>query len=272
MLTLKDYTPQNTKGIAGLSNQLCAEAVSMGFLAEVKINEISCDGDSLVHLYLHPTALKKLLEVTNKLDGSNGESLIISTAYRTLAQQFILKQNLPGLVANVGRSDHGNGRSLDITNYDKYESILSGHGWTQSYPSNDPVHWDCDDVPDNRSMTVQAFQRLYNRNNPKRSIGEDGRVGANTLRALANSPACGFANALTPRWLSLGDVGKDVAKYQLILRNAKLYSGAYDGVYGSGMQKAVIDFQTRYKLSVTGIIGNITGGRLCDYPDVEVPV
>lgn len=271
MLTLANYTPQNTKGIQGLSDQLCAEAVGMGFLEKLEINELGVDGDSLVHLYLHPKAAKSLRNVCGKLDGANGQSLIISTAYRTLAQQFILKQNLRSLVAAVGRSDHGNGRSIDCTNYHQYREILIDDGWNQSYPSNDPVHFDFDGVPDNRVNTVIAFQRLYNRNN-SRKISEDGIVGKGTLNALANSPACGFEIALTPRFLSLGAMGKDVGKLQFILRDTGLYKGACDGVFGSGMQKAVIDFQLKYKIDATGIIGNWTRGRLLDYPDVEIPV
>jgi N-acetylmuramoyl-L-alanine amidase len=266
MLTLKDYTPQNTKGIAGLSNQLCAEAVGMGFLERLSITNLETDSDSLVHLYLHPVAAKALRDVCTQFT----DKLVVSTAYRTLAQQFILKQNLRSLVANVGRSDHGNGKSLDITNWNDCESILSANNWNQSYPNNDAVHWDCDDVPDNRVSTVIAFQRLYNRNSTNK-ISENGSVDAATMRALANSPACGFQNALTPRFLSLGATGKDVAKYQLVLRDMKLYTGAYDGIFGSGMQEAIIKFQTRYKLDVTGIIGFVTGGQLSDYPDIEVP-
>jgi N-acetylmuramoyl-L-alanine amidase len=266
MLTLANYTPQNTKGIQGLSDQLCAEAVGMGFLEKLEIDQLSTDSDSLVHLYLHPKAANSLKNVCGKL----GESLIISTAYRTLAQQFILKQNLRSLVAAVGRSDHGNGRSIDCTNYPQWRGLLMDNGWIQSYPSNDPVHFDFEGTPDNRTNTVIAFQRLWNRNNVKK-IGEDGVVGRGTMNALANSPACGFEIALTPRSLSLGAMGKDVGKYQFILRDAGLYKGACDGVFGSGMQKAVIDFQLKYKIEATGIIGNWTRGRLLDYPDVEIP-
>jgi Putative peptidoglycan binding domain len=193
-------------------------------------------------------ANKMTLYNQNSLNSTNGliPQLVLCCTYQELCNRRYVAQSL--------EIDFATG------------SIIQGIQAT-----NDPVHWDCDNVPDNRSMTVQAFQRLYNRNNPKRSIGEDGRVGADTLRALANSPACGFENASIPRWLSLGATGKDVAKYQLILRDMKLYKGAYDGIFGSGLQKAVIDFQTRYKLDVMGIVGDRTSGRLCDYPDIEIP-
>jgi Putative peptidoglycan binding domain len=263
MLTLSSYSSQNTKGITGLSNQLCSEAVKMGFLAPILNPKISTDDDSLVHLYLHPRAVEQLNKVAAEVN-----EITVSTCYRTLAQQFVLKQNRSGLVAPVGRSDHGSGKSLDITNYSDILDELKKYDFQQSYPDNDPFHLDCGDIPDNRCLTIKAFQQLANRNGI--NIAVDGCMGAGTMRALANAPANGYPIASVPRWLSMGDVGKDVAKYQLILRDAKLYSGAYDGIYGAGMQKAVIDFQNRYKLDITGIIGDITRGRLCDYPDIEV--
>jgi hypothetical protein len=269
MLTLANYTPQNTKGIQGLSDQLCAEAVSMGFLEKLEINELGVDSDSLVHLYLHPKAAKSLKDICGKLDGANGDELIISTAYRTLAQQFILKQNLRSLVASVGRSDHGNGKSIDCTNWEKYEHLFINAGWIQSYPSNDAVHWDFPGVPDRRVNTVIAFQRLYNRNSA-RKISEDGVVGQGTLSALAKSPACGFENASCPRFLSLGAMGKDVGKYQFILRDTGLYKGVCDGVFGGGMQKAVIDFQLKHGLSATGIIGVNTRNRMVQQESIAV--
>jgi hypothetical protein len=190
-MLLSQYTAQNTLGIAGISNQLCYEAVKMGFLDKVEINELSIDNSSLVHLFLHPNALKALKQVCNKLDGSNGESLIISTCYRTLAQQYILKRNLTSLVANVGHSDHGSGKCLDIVNCSDYYTLLTRNGFTQTYGGRDAVHFDCDDIPDNRFQTVLAFQRLWNQNNNSK-IDEDGSVG---VAGLFHSEMIATSNA-----------------------------------------------------------------------------
>jgi N-acetylmuramoyl-L-alanine amidase len=269
MLTLSNYKSENTLGIAGLSKQLCGEAVKMGFLQKVDIPNLECDSGSLVHVYLHPLAYRSLARIAESFTANGSDvKLKVSTCYRTLAQQFVLKQNLSGLVAPVGRSDHGSGKSIDLVNWDEFEGNLSNQGWKQSYPNNDAVHWDYSDCPDNRSNTVLVFQRLWNANN-SRQISEDGSCGAGTLRALAQSPANGFINCSTPRCLSLGDIGKDVGKYQIVLRQAGLYTGLADCVFGIGMQKAVIDFQTKYGLDVSGIIGESTRGRLADYPDCE---
>jgi N-acetylmuramoyl-L-alanine amidase len=267
MLTLQNYTPKNTKGIAGLSNQLCHEAVKMGFLAKIKSDKVECDSDSLVHLFLHPDAVAALEQLADCLQESK---IVVSTCYRTLAQQYVLKRNLSTVVANVGRSDHGSGKGLDITNYAEYPKLLNKHDFYQTYGDRDPVHWDKSEIPDNRIQTVIAFQQLWNRNNDWK-IDVDGSVGQNTLRALANSPANGFINAEVPRILSMTDKGKDVGRMQSILIQAKLYTGAFDGIFGHGMLQAVIDFQTKYKLPVTGIIDNWTRGRLLDYPDLEIP-
>ena len=90
-MNLSQYKEQNTKGIEGLSNQLCGMAVEMGFLIPLSHSNITCDSDSLVHLYLHPRACQQIKKVADSY------RLIISTAYRTLAQQYILKRNLSWL-------------------------------------------------------------------------------------------------------------------------------------------------------------------------------
>ena len=42
------------------------------------------------------------------------------------------------------------------------------------------------------TLSVQAFQRLWNRNNPNDRITEDGSYGPATAQRLRNSPAGGF--------------------------------------------------------------------------------
>ncbi len=261
-MNLSEYTGKNTKGIAGLSNQLCAVAVEMGFLVPIQENLISSDSDSLVHQYLHPLAKKSLSKVSAQLEKyrDDAPTLIISTAYRTLAQQFILWQNKgPGqLVARTGRSDHGNGRSIDVINWLNCQNMLANNGWEQSYPSNDPVHWDYPDVPDNRERTVQAFQQLWNRNHPNNKIAEDGMVGFNTLSALGKSPCNGFAIAPIPRIMSIGSMGSDVGECQLALKALGFLKGSCDMFYGEVTANAVRSFQEKFQYPVTGIIDNDT--------------
>jgi peptidoglycan hydrolase-like protein with peptidoglycan-binding domain len=262
-MNLSEYKEKNTKGIAGLSNQLCAMAVKMGFLVPIEINLIDTDRDSLVHLYLHPKAYKSLITVSAKLEQYRNDActLILSTAYRTLAQQFILLQNKDEdqLVARVGRSDHGNGRSIDVTNWENCQQTLRQNGWNQSYPDRDPIHWDYPDVPDNRSNTILAFQKLFNLNSGNWQLTEDGNYGEETAKALSRSPCNGFKIAPVPRYLSIGDTGNDVGVIQLNLKHKGFYSKADDMLFGSNTESAVMAFQKAYYLPITGIVDNVTG-------------
>ena len=250
-MLISQYTAQNTLGIAGISNQLCHEAVKMGFLEQISSSKVTCDRSSLVHLYLHPQAAAALRQV------SESHPVIVSTCYRTLAQQYVLKQNLTSLVANVGRSDHGSGKSIDLTNWDELTDVLPKHGFSQTYANRDAVHWDYNDVPDSRSNTVLAFQQLWNRNNPNR-LDEDGTVGSKVLFALSNSPVNGFINSDCPRYLSFEDRGKDVGAVQFALRKLGILNGSCDGLFGNQTQAAVIQFQLKSGLIPTGIVDDFT--------------
>jgi hypothetical protein len=258
-MKLSEYTAQNTKGIEGLSNQLCGEARRMGFLRSLNMTNLSIDSDSLVHPFLSPNAATSLTYLCGAYAiRKPGEKIIVSTCYRTLAQQFILKQNLPTLVAPVGRSDHGSGRSIDLVNWTNIDGAMKSHGWTQSYPSNDPVHFDFGDATDYRQTTILCFQRLYNKNTPelRRKISEDGVCGQRTLEALGNSPVDGFFDCSTPRFLRVGAVGKDVGAVQFLLKIKA------DGEFGEGTSEAVKDFQTEKGLPSTGIVDTQTWEKL----------
>jgi Putative peptidoglycan binding domain len=254
MMLLKDYKPENTLGIAGLSTQLCNQAVKLGFLTKVEHPNITLDQDSLVHLYLQPAAASSLLKVatTNQIK--------ISTAYRTLAQQFILKQNLQTLVANVGSSDHGSGRSIDTTNYDETKDAFIKAGWKFPYAS-DPVHADYPGS-DQRSNTVLTFQKLWNLNQPDKLV-EDGSCGPKVLAALRVSPCAGFPIAATTRIpLASGDIGQDVGRLQLKLKALGYFTGSCNMILGLDTKAAVIKAQETLGLQADGIAGSLTLERL----------
>lgn len=253
-MLLKDYTPQNTLGIAGLSTQLCNQAVKLGFLTKVEHPNIALDSDSLVHLYLQAGAAANLLAVA----ASN--QIKISTAYRTLAQQFILKQNLQTLVANVGSSDHGSGRSIDVPNYDEIKEALVKAGWKFPYAS-DPVHADYPGA-DQRSNTVLTFQKLWNLNHADKLV-EDGSCGPKVLAALSASPCAGFAIAATTRIpLALGDVGQDVGRLQLKLKALGYFTGSCNMILGLDTKAAVIKAQETLGLKGDGVAGSFTLHKL----------
>lgn len=66
----------------------------------------------------------------------------------------------------------------------------------------------------------------------------------------------GFAVSRTATTLSrLGSRGEEVRQIQTKLKSLGLYNGAIDGIYGTGTQKAVRQFQKNCGLTVDGIAG-----------------
>lgn len=55
-----------------------------------------------------------------------------------------------------------------------------------------------------------------------------------------------------------GDVGTDVLNLERALKKLGYYNGSEDGVFGSVLKKAVMEFQKDYKLYKTGVVNNST--------------
>jgi D-alanyl-D-alanine carboxypeptidase len=121
----------------------------------------------------------------------------INSGLRSIAQQFLLKKwrdaGRCGIraAATPGRSNHETGRALDLGNSAEARRTMQKMGFTTL--RNDPVHFDHLASPDLRSVNVEAFQRLWNRNNPNDRIDEDGMYGSATATRLGKSPSGGFA-------------------------------------------------------------------------------
>ena len=77
-----------------------------------------------------------------------------------------------------------------------WESTLENYGWTHTYPSSDPVHFDYSNVKDLAKENLVAFQKLWNKNNPNSPIAEDGIYGKDTESAFYNTPCDGWWNQL----------------------------------------------------------------------------
>ncbi|MDD4587560.1 MAG: peptidoglycan-binding protein [Heliobacteriaceae bacterium] len=109
---------------------------------------------------------------------------------------------------------------------------------------------------------VIAFQTKY-------KLVTDGLVGPQTwakLTAVAGdttSPGSGGTNPdqLT-RQLKKGDTGEEVKQVQQLLSQAGFYQGKLDGEFGALTEKAVIAFQTKYKLVTDGLVGPQTWAKL----------
>ena len=98
-----------------------------------------------------------------------------------------------GLVATPGTSNHEGGRAIDTSNYSYWLTTLTNYGFTHSYPSSDPVHFDYLGSADLAQQNLIAFQKLYNINNPLNKIAEDGIYGPSTATALYNAPCNGYS-------------------------------------------------------------------------------
>jgi hypothetical protein len=108
------------------------------------------------------------------------------------------------LAAAVGKSQHESGLAVDFSEYDDVtvRKALSKTGflWYCDRTNGgylrgcaDPVHFDQRTGDDLRSVSVLAFQKLWNRNHPEDRIDEDGSFGPQTRRRLDRAPLAGFA-------------------------------------------------------------------------------
>ena len=96
------------------------------------------------------------------------------------------------LAAVPGTSNHEGGAAIDTSYYSYWESTLEKYGWTHTYPSSDPVHFDYSNVKDLAKENLIAFQKLWNKNNPNNPIAEDGIYGKDTESAFYNTPCDGW--------------------------------------------------------------------------------
>lgn len=125
----------------------------------------------------------------------------VNSGLRSVAQQYLLKKwqqaGRCGIraAATPGRSNHETGRAIDLGNSAEARRVMQNMGF--STLRNDPVHFDHLASPDLRSVNVEAFQRLWNRNNPTDRIEEDGIYGPATAARLERSPSGGFAVGAT---------------------------------------------------------------------------
>jgi peptidoglycan hydrolase-like protein with peptidoglycan-binding domain len=127
------------------------------------------------------------------------------------------------------------------------------------------------DVKELQKRLNQRFASIYT---PALEIDVDGDFGSRTetavnyLQRLAFLPVTGISDAVTWNFicngvaslpvLKLNSKGSIVKAVQQALCDRGFYSGAVDGIFGSGMLQAVKDFQSFYSLKVDGVIGAAT--------------
>ena len=187
----------STASVKGLSQQIIEEMQCMRpglFVAVPDAPNLSLQPQ--VFPYLLAPARDRLVLA---LKAKPGTTMEVTSMYRTVAQQYLLSawhdQGRCGIkaAAKPGRSNHESGLAIDISNHGTWSSALEARGfnWLGSF---DPVHFDYQGsgAVDERGLDVEAFQRLWNRNNAADTIADDGDWGPNTQARMRKSPAAGF--------------------------------------------------------------------------------
>jgi hypothetical protein len=187
----------STTSVKGLASQLVAEIQCLRRNALKSIAALP--GLSLgpaVFPYLQPPAADALAKVQR----ARGSKLAINSALRTLPQQFLLYRWYQlgrcgiSLAASRGTSNHESALAVDVEDADGWRKYFTGNSF-RWLGAKDPVHYEYTGAGalDIQGLSVQAFQRLWNRNNPSDMIAEDGDYGDATGTRLAKAPVGGFA-------------------------------------------------------------------------------
>ncbi|MGL5075245.1 MAG: peptidoglycan-binding protein, partial [Waterburya sp.] len=261
---IKD-APRNvsTSIVNALSQQLIYQINLIVPDALVSCDELNINLGEAAFPFLQPAAKQGLQKAIQE----RGVPMQINSGYRTIAQQMLLfnwRGSNSNPVAPPGKSNHQSGLALDINDRAGWIPFLKRHGWQPL--ANDPPHIDFKGggTKDLRKATILAFQQLWNKNYPNEKIGEDGDWGLKTENALNRSPSMGFDKAPwdnKPRILRLSRPlmeGSDVRKLQEKLKIAGFAISVADGVFGSGTDKAVKEFQKQKGLVADGIVGSKT--------------
>ncbi|MFO0737755.1 MAG: M15 family metallopeptidase [Labilithrix sp.] len=185
-----------TTAVKGLATQLVEEIQCLRPGTMKRIDNV--EGLNLgeaVFPYLQTPAADALMTAQK----ARNVPIALNSGLRTLPQQFLLYRWYKtgrcgiGLAATPGTSNHESAIAVDVQDNAAWRSALQGKGF-RWLGASDPVHYDFTGkgAVDIRGLSVQAFQRLWNRNHPDDKIGEDGQYGAETEKRLATSPANGF--------------------------------------------------------------------------------
>ncbi len=145
--------------------------------------------------YLQTAAAEALLDAQK----ARGETMEITSALRTLPQQYLLYRWYQAgrcgiaLAAEPGKSNHESALAVDVKDNASWRDAMQAHDF-QWLGASDPVHFDYvgSGGADLRGLSVQAFQRLWNQNHPEDAISEDGEYGPETEARLEEAPIGGF--------------------------------------------------------------------------------
>lgn len=227
----------STSVVQGLTQQLIEELNCLAPNLMVDFSGSHTNLYSAVNPYLAPGASSGLKKATQQ----KNDTITISSAYRSLAQQYLLyrwwKNGQCGiqLAATPGSSNHQSGRAIDTPYYSYWKTALANNGWSW-LGSSDVVHFDHNASPNVASNSIKAFQRLWNKNRANKLV-EDGQWGPATESAMASSPASGFtvhgcvtSGKLNGAIYSGGNTSNRVSGAEVTVGNQSVTTGS-DGLY-----------------------------------------
>lgn len=277
-MILKNYSDCSTAGLSVLDEQLIRQILILSPTTLTRIDQIpGIRAGKACHPYLQTPAVNSLRQAVN----DRAQQMTINSAYRTIAQQAILFQHFQNrqcgirAAARPGLSNHNSGLGIDIEDAVGWRPYLEKYGWDW-IGSFDPMHFDYvrAGIKDLRSLSIKAFQQLWNLNNPKQKIAEDGSWGLQTYQALLSTSCEGFKSVAAKRIpavevpatlelkpliasLRMGDRNEQVKLLQQAL-NRKGYQVKVDGVFGVSTQIAVQSLQETHGLDIDGVVGIAT--------------
>jgi hypothetical protein len=214
-----------------------------------------------------------------------------NSAYRTLAQQRLMKKLYGSNAATPGTSNHGLGIAVDLATQQMRKAIDrwgAQFGWSKKWSD---ASWEWWHIKYKKGVWHGTNPGVVQPNNPTTAgtdddglptpsqpsngatVGTDGDIapadtpggapdgdpgvpsngGPSANTGLANI----VVNAATRPQLEKGSSGQDVRDLQRLLRQQG-YDIDADGVFGLGTQRAVKAFQKKKKLGADGVVGSKT--------------
>jgi len=189
----------STDVVAGLAKQLIQETnnIRPGLFSDLRnVRGVTMSKAVQAVPYLQTAALNALQRVVS----ARGSTLTINSALRTLPQQLLLYKwftmracGIPA-AAKPGQSNHNGGLAVDVADSWSWVSAMSAQGF-RHLGAGDPPHFDYKGTggSDVRSLSVQAFQSLWNKYNPNDRLPTDGVYSNAVEERLLRTPANGFS-------------------------------------------------------------------------------
>lgn len=198
------------------------------------VEELRCMDDTILEFYesceeagciyadgpqplaIRPEVIAALQAAALEMD----DWISITAGYRDVSMQYYSRwynENCDSSfdAAIPGESNHQGGRAVDVRYYTHWWDALLNNGFEHPIVTDNP-HFELVGTAAFRarsaelqSLSIEAYQRLWNRNNPDDRITEDGVYGASTKVRLGLAPVEGFPIGPCEPGSGGGDVGVD---------------------------------------------------------------